>query len=34
MHVLGVLLCCLLAGGVLSLGDIIGAWRFDRKYRS
>lgn len=31
MHVLGLLFLCLILGSVLSLGDVVGAWLFDRK---
>lgn len=31
MHVLGILYLCLLFGALLSLGDVVGAWLFDRR---
>jgi hypothetical protein len=33
MHVLGILYLCLMAGALLSLGDVVGAWLFDRRRR-
>jgi hypothetical protein len=31
MHILGILFICLFLGAFASLGDIVGAWLFDRR---
>jgi hypothetical protein len=31
MHVLGILFLCLTLGSLLSLGDVVGVWLFDRR---
>lgn len=33
MHILGLLFILLILGSVASLGDIVGAWLFDRRTR-
>lgn len=33
MHILGILYVCLMLGALVSVGDVIGAWLFDRRTR-